>query len=106
MKNDDFTVEVRAFKTPRGKLVGTASIMYMNPDTDGLRVSGFKILTEGKFSTGFTDEDGNIIWVAPPAYHDPVVGKYNPMFFLAKPLWQALEAKILSSFSAQKHRAR
>jgi len=102
MNIEDFVIEIRVFEKQRGKLVGNASISFMNPDTNGFRIKGFKVLTDGNFSTGFRDKDDKTLWVAPPAYPDPVSGKLIGMFYMATPLWKVLESKILESFLISK----
>jgi len=102
MDTNEFRVEIRKVARRTGKVVGVASLLFQDPEKDGFRISGFKILTEGNFGTGYTDAEGSNLWVAPPAYPDPVTGKLIGMFFMALPLWKKLEAKILESFLSSK----
>ena|GEM_PF-4093465 len=98
MDINDFRIEIRKLTRRSGKVVGIASVIIRNPEKDGYRIGGFKILTEGQYSTNYTDENGNNLWVAPPAYPDPVSGKLVGMFFMAEPLWKKLQENILISF--------
>ncbi len=80
-------------------MVGNAGITYLDPDVNGFRVIGFKIL-KGVYPTDHTDRDGNFLWVAPPSFADPVTSKLTNMFFAAKSLWKEVENKIIESYLA------
>jgi hypothetical protein len=100
MNIKDFSVEIRK-SLSRGKLLAVASLSYLDPEVTGFRIRGFKIM-KGNYSTGYTDKEGDHIWVAPPSYHDPVTDKLSTMFFMPKPLWQKLESQILAEFIGMK----
>jgi hypothetical protein len=100
MKIDDFKVSVRVVgkaKKSTGKVLGVAMIEYHDPIKDGFRLTGFKIL-RGDYKTDYIDSNKNFLWLAPPAYQDPVTGKLVNMFFVYLEFWKALEKKVLTQY--------
>ena len=95
MNIDDISVEIRT--TEKGKMKGVVQIKYLDPEKNGFRLSGFKILT-GNYSTGFKDKDENDLWVAPPSFPDQVTGKLINTFFMPEVLWKKLQNKILNQY--------
>ena len=92
---DELKINVK--KTHKGKVVGIASIEWRDPEFDGWRIVGFKIIT-GKYDEGYSDDEGTPLFVAPPAYSDSL-GKFCNIFFTAPAQWKVLQSKILESFS-------
>jgi len=104
MEIDDFKVSVRILgkaKKSAGKVMGVAMLEYKNPEEDGFRVTGFKIL-RGDYRTDYIDSDDNFLWLAPPAYKDPVTGKLVNMFFVHREFWKALEEKVITQYLEKK----
>ncbi len=84
-------------KVKIGKMLANASLEFGDMRTNGIAVSGFKILNGTYDDTGYHDEAGNPIWVAPPSYQDNV-GNYKNIFFASPATWKEIQNKIIESY--------
>jgi hypothetical protein len=73
-------------------------ISWGDVETVGVKINGFKIL-ESQYPTDYTDEEGNPLWVRPPAYPDNATGKFHNIFFASESVWNELEALIMRKYS-------
>lgn len=89
-------VKVRRLR--KGKMLGIASLEFGNPERDGFRISGFKILIGDYDETGYVDEEtGRYIWIAPPSYRDEI-GGFKNIFRAAPHIWKEYSVAIAKEF--------
>ena len=81
----------------RGNIRAQASIDFDDPEKDGLRITGFKIIN-AKYPTGLTDEDGTPLFLTPPAYPDNVKGGYKNIIHMPEHMWVELQGKVIREF--------